>query len=182
MVFREETDCGLCDHGASSLTVDEMVAYYESKNYTYPSDVYTSKGASTAEEFFTILKEEAENEGVKTEVLFAQVMLETGGLQFGGDVKAEQCNFGGLGAVGGGAGGETFDNVRIGLRAQTQHLKAYASTDALNNDCVDTRFSYVTRGCAPYVEWLSIPNNPSGKGWATDAAYATKLFAIMDSL
>lgn len=82
--------------GASSLTVDEMVAYYESKNYTYPSDVYTSKGASTAEEFFTILKEEAENEGVKTEVLFAQVMLETGGLQFGGDVKAEQCNFGGL--------------------------------------------------------------------------------------
>ena len=168
--------------GASSLTVDEMVAYYESKNYTYPSDVYSSKGAETAEEFFTILKEEAEDEGVKTEVLFAQVMLETGGLQFGGDVQAEQCNFGGLGAVGGGAGGETFATVRIGLRAQTQHLKAYASTDALNNDCVDTRFSYVTRGCAPYVEWLSIPNNPSGKGWATDSAYATKLFAIMNSL
>ena len=37
---------------------------------------------------------------------FAQVMLETGGLTFGGDVQASQCNFGGLGAVGGGAAGK----------------------------------------------------------------------------
>lgn len=167
--------------GSSDLTVSEMVSYYNAR-YTYPADVYSSKGASTAKKFFTILKEEAEAEGVKTEVLFAQVILETGGLQFGGDVKAEQCNFGGLGAVGGGASGETYANVRTGLRAQVQHLKAYASTEDLNNTCVDTRFKYVTRGTAPYVEWLSIPNNPYGKGWASDASYGTKLLNIINSL
>ena len=168
--------------GKSDLTVEDMLAYYNKKGYTYPASVYISKGASSAKIFFEILKEEAEAEGVKTEVLFAQVILETGGLQFGGDVKAEQCNFGGLGAVGGGASGETYANVRTGLKAQVQHLKAYASTEDLNNTCVDTRFKYVTRGTAPYVEWLSIPNNPYGKGWATDSKYAAKLLNIINSL
>ncbi len=167
--------------GASAVTVDQMVSYYNAR-YSYPSYVYESKGAADARSFFTILKEEAENEGVKTEVLFAQVILETGGLQFGGDVRAEQCNFGGMGATGGGVGGVTFGSVREGLRAQTQHLKAYASTAPLNNVCVDPRFADVTRGTAPYVEWLSIPNNPYGKGWAMDPNYAAKLFSIMNNL
>ena len=121
--------------GTSSVTVDQMVSYYN-KRYTFPADTYRDKGADSAEAFFKILKEEAEAEGVRADVLFAQVMLETGGLQFGGDVQPSQCNFGGLGAVGGGAAGETFADVRTGLRAQVQHLKAYASTDGLNNACV----------------------------------------------
>lgn len=167
--------------GSSSVTVAQMVQYYNAR-YTYPSETYTGKGAETADVFFTILKEEADAEGVKAEVLFAQVILETNGLQFGGDVSAEQCNFGGLGAVGGGASGETFADVRTGLRAQVQHLKAYASTDPLNNPCVDSRFSYVTRGSAPYIEWLAIPKNPYGKGWAADADYGDKLLKIIASL
>ncbi len=167
--------------GTSSVTVAQMTSYYNAR-YTFPSAVYAGRGASTAEQFFTILKEEADAEGVKAEVLFAQVMLETGGLKFGGDVAAEQCNFGGLGATGNGVSGETFADVRTGLRAQTQHLKAYASTAALNNSCVDSRFQYVTRGCAPYVEWLAIPQNPYGKGWAADADYGTKLLKIINSL
>lgn len=167
--------------GTSSVTVDQMVSYYN-KRYTFPADTYRDKGADSAEAFFKILKEEAEAEGVRADVLFAQVMLETGGLKFGGDVQPSQCNFGGLGAVGGGAAGETFADVRTGLRAQVQHLKAYASTDGLNNACVDKRFQYVSRGTARYVEWLAIPQNPYGKGWAADAEYGTKLLRIMDSL
>lgn len=167
--------------GTSSVTVDQMVSYYN-KRYTFPADTYRDKGADSAEAFFKILKEEAEAEGVRADVLFAQVMLETGGLKFGGDVQPSQCNFGGLGAVGGGATGETFADVRTGLRAQVQHLKAYASTDGLNNACVDKRFQYVSRGTARYVEWLAIPQNPYGKGWAADADYGTKLLRIMDSL
>ena len=168
--------------GKSDLTVEDMLAYYNKKGYAYPTSVYTSKGASSAKKFFKILKEEAEAEGVKTEVLFAQVMHETGGLQFGGDVKAEQCNFGGMGATGNGVSGETFKDVRTGLRAQVQHLKAYASKDNLKNPCEDSRFKWVTRGTAPYIEWLSIPNNPYGKGWATDTKYAAKLLNIINSL
>lgn len=167
--------------GTSSVTVDQMVSYYN-KRYTFPADTYRDKGADSAEAFFKILKEEAEAEGVRADVLFAQVMLETGGLTFGGDVQADQCNFGGLGAVGGGAAGETYADVRTGLRAQVQHLKAYASTEGLNNACVDTRFQYVSRGTARYVEWLAIPQNPYGKGWAADADYGTKLLRIMNSL
>lgn len=167
--------------GTSSVTVDQMVSYYN-KRYTFPAETYRDKGADSAEAFFKILKEEAEAEGVRADVLFAQVMLETGGLKFGGDVQPSQCNFGGLGAVGGGAAGETFADVRTGLRAQVQHLKAYASTDGLNNACVDKRFQYVSRGTARYVEWLAIPQNPYGKGWAADADYGTKLLRIMDSL
>ena len=167
--------------GTSSVTVDQMVSYYN-KRYTFPADTYRDKGADSAEAFFKILKEEAEAEGVRADVLFAQVMLETGGLKFGGDVQPSQCNFGGLGAVGGGAAGEAFADVRTGLRAQVQHLKAYASTDGLNNACVDKRFQYVSRGTARYVEWLAIPQNPYGKGWAADADYGTKLLRIMDSL
>ncbi|MGF0114609.1 hypothetical protein, partial [Collinsella sp. SGI.033] len=115
----------------------------------YPVSVYKNKGAATVKEFCKILYEEAVSEGVCPEVLYAQVMKETGYLKFGNLVKADQCNFGGIGATGPGHPGYTFANVRVGLRAQVQHLKAYASTEPLNNPCVDPRFSYVIRGCAP---------------------------------
>ena len=62
--------------------------------------------------------------------------------------------------------GNSFGSVREGIRAQIQHLKAYASSDGLNNACVDPRFSYVKRASAIYVEWLGIKENPYGGGWA----------------
>ena len=60
----------------------------------------------------------------------------------------------------------TFPDPRTGVRAQIQHLKAYASKEALVNGCVDPRFSLVARGSAQYVEWLGASDNPNGKGWA----------------
>ena len=115
----------------------------------YPKSVYKNKGAATVKEFCKILYEEATSEGISPEVLYAQVMKETGNLKFGNLVKPEQCNFGGLGATGAGKPGYTFESVRIGLRAQVQHLKAYATDEPLNKTCVDPRFGYVKRGCAP---------------------------------
>ncbi|EGN39804.1 hypothetical protein HMPREF0993_01496 [Lachnospiraceae bacterium 5_1_57FAA] len=105
-------------------------------------------------------------------------MKETGHLQFGGDVKVEQFNFAGLGATGNGEPGNSYESVQIGLRAQVQHLKAYASDEELKSECVDNRFKYVTRKCAPYVEWLGIQENPEGKGWAAEAKYG---MSIMNS-
>ena len=67
-------------------------------------------------------------ENVKPEVVFGQAMKETGYLQYGGDVKPEQYNFAGIGAIGNGVPGESFENVQIGLRAQVQHLKALILT------------------------------------------------------
>ena len=72
--------------------------------------------------------------------------------------------------------------MRTGIRAQVQHLKAYACEDALNQDLVDTRFDMVTRGSAPYVEWLGIKANPYGKGWAPAADYGTSIVKMMKSI
>ena len=62
-----------------------------------------------------------------------------------------QFNFAGIGTTGGGVAGVSYPDVRTGIRAQVQHLKAYACEEALNQDCVDTRFDLVARGSAPYV-------------------------------
>ncbi len=131
----------------------------------YPKSVYKNKGAATVKEFCKILYEEASFEGVCPEVLYAQVMKETGYLRYGNLVKAEQCNFGGVGATGPGHPGYTFSSVREGLRVQAQHLKAYATTEPLNNACVDPRFSYVSRGCAPKTIDLNGRWAVPGKGY-----------------
>ena len=138
--------------GRSDAATAQMVNMFNDKGKEYPN-VYVSKGASTINDFCKILMQEADAEGVRAEVVFAQAMHETGWLQFGGDVSAEQCNFAGIGATGG-VPGNSFADVREGLRAQVQHLKAYASTESLIQECVDPRFKYVTRGCAPTVEEL----------------------------
>lgn len=72
--------------------------------------------------------------------------------------------------------------MRTGIRAQVQHLKAYACDEALNQDCVDTRFDMVRRGSAPYVEWLGQQENPNGGGWAAGADYGAKLIRLLSEL
>jgi hypothetical protein len=89
----------------------------------------------------------------------SQSILETGWFKFAGSsVKAEQHNYCGLGATGGGAAGASFDTVENGVRAQLQHLYAYGCKDALpegETTIVDPRFKYVTRGIATYWEQLA---------------------------
>ena len=132
---------------------------------TYPISVYKSKGSASIDEFCKILYEEASFEGVCPEVLYAQVMKETGYLRFGNLVQANQCNFGGVGATGPGNPGYTFSSVREGLRVQAQHLKAYATTEPLNNPCIDPRFNLVSRGCAPKTTDLNGRWAVPGKGY-----------------
>ena len=71
--------------------------------------------------------------GVRAEVAFAQTMKETGFLQYGGDASIEQFNFAGIGTTGNGVPGNSYPDVRTGIRAQIQHLKAYATADALEH-------------------------------------------------
>ena len=158
--------------GVSFVRYNQMAGYYLSKvgMGVYPSDIYKDKGAGTINEFCKTLIAEASYEGVRPEVLFAQVMVETGWLRFGGSVSAEQCNFGGLGSTGNGVAGASFDSVGIGLRAQTQHLKAYASTDPLLGDCVDPRFSMVKRGSAKYLTQLNGKWAVPGEGYGEHIA------------
>lgn len=155
--------------GNSSVTSTQMSNYFTAKGGKYP---YSGNSvAPTIKDFCQIYVDECKIEGVKAEVAFAQAMMETGFLRFGGDVKKEQYNFAGLGATGGGNPGNSFSSIRIGIRAQIQHLKAYASKENLKQECVDERYKYVTKGVAPYVEWLGQKENPAGAGWATAVNY-----------
>lgn len=176
--------------GASQTSVAQMVRYYNSKSSGY--DTFTGEnkkyngslakgGASTIEQFAQIVYEEARAEGVRAEVVFAQCMLETGFLKYGGDVLPNQYNFAGIGATGA-VHGASFENVRVGVRAHVQHLKAYASLDGLTQQCVDPRFNLVARGCAQYVEWLGMKENPKGYGWASAKNYGPNIVNMVINL
>lgn len=177
--------------GATKTNISQMVNYFINNGGTYDKfskygtqydGILAQKGAANIEEFCQIFYEEAIAENIRPEVAFCQTMKETGFLQFGHDVKPDQCNFAGLGATGNGVAGNSFASVREGIRAQIQHLKAYATTDNLINACVDNRFGYVKRGSAPYVEWLGKRENPTGDGWATGSNYGTDIVARMKAL
>ena len=170
--------------------VQKIVSHYTASGKLYPSNALNgvgvlggTGGAPNIVTFCEMIYDEAVFENVRPEILYAQIMLETGYLQYGGDVEINQFNFGGLGATGNGVNGNSFVDVRTGIKAQVQHLKAYASVEPLNaTQVVDERFKYVTRNAAPYVEWLGIKENPTGKGWAAAAGYGFNLMKIVNNL
>ncbi len=146
----------------------------------YPA-IYAQKGAPTGADFVNQLWQAAVDEGVRPELLYAQVMVETGNLRFGGDVLPEQCNFGGLGATGNGARGLSFDTVLKGLRAQALHLRAYAGYEPLTVDPskaqeVDPRY-----GAWILAKKANIIRKLAGT-WAMDKNYAVKLVRVMNEL
>ncbi len=69
---------------------------------------------------------------VRWDYAFFQMLLETGYLTYGGDVKPDQNNFAGLGATGKGAPGESFKDISTGARAHMEHLVMY-SGDRVEN-------------------------------------------------
>lgn len=177
--------------GTSQTTVAQMVRYYNANASGYDTfkakyngkynGVLAKGGASTINQFAQIFYEEATAEGVRAEVAFTQCMKETGFLKYGGDVLPNQYNFAGIGATGA-VHGASFSNVRMGVRAQIQHLKAYGSISPLTNPCVDPRFNLVKRGSAQYVEWLGIKENPNGYGWAASKNYGHDIVSMVNVL
>ena len=174
-----------------TTNVTQMVQFYKNTGKTYPAEKLKKGGAESIEKFASIYYEEATAEGVDPAVAWCQSMKETGWLQFGGQVKIEQFNFAGLGATDNGASGADFskygeNGVRMGVRAQIQHLKAYAVSGLTEKDlkyaCVDPRFRLVNKGSAKYVEWLGTHENPIGAGWATGVDYGPGIIKLMNQL
>lgn len=139
--------------------------------------------ANSVIEMIPFYLSEGSYEGVRGDIAFAQSCLETGYFKFektgtGSAVTIDQNNFCGLGVTSLGVKGESFATPQLGIRAQIQHLKAYASKLPLNGERVDPRFAYVVRGCAPYVEWLGMQENPDGRGWAGGKNYGPMIMNI----
>ena len=174
-----------------TTNVAQMVQFYKNTGKMYPAEKLKKGGAESIEKFASIYYEEATAEGIDPAVAWCQSMKETGWLQFGGQVKIEQFNFAGLGATDNGASGADFskygeNGVRMGVRAQIQHLKAYAVSGLTEKNlkyaCVDPRFRLVNKGSAKYVEWLGTHENPIGAGWATGVDYGPGIIKLMNQL
>lgn len=73
-----------------------------------------------------LYKKHGESLGIRWDIAFFQMILETGALRYTGDVRPDQNNFAGLGASGGGAHGERFPDISAGVKAHLQHLLMYA--------------------------------------------------------
>ena len=160
--------------GNTVATAEQMKAYLKAKNPGVAQSVL---------DMVPLYLSEGKAEGVRGDIAFAQSCLETGNFTFSASaVTLSQNNFCGMGVTANGMKGNSFDTPQLGIRAQVQHLKAYASTDALKNACIDPRFKYVTRGCAEYVEWLGQKENPDGKGWAAGAGYGEKILSILKGI
>lgn len=116
----------------------------------------------------------AKAENVNAYFVLAQQLLETGIFTFEkSSVKPEYYNFAGLGATDKDPKPNKFFSNYEGQLAQVQHLKGYATTDALNEECKDQRFSLLAnkRGTATNAAELS-------NKWASKAEYG-KLLANM---
>lgn len=160
--------------GKAVATAEQMKSYLKKKNPSVAPSVL---------DMVPLYLSEGEAEGVRGDIAFAQSCLETGNFTFSGSaVTLSQNNFCGLGVTQRGRKGLSFGTPQLGIRAQVQHLKAYASTDALVNERTDPRFRYVKRGCAPYAEWLGQKENPQGKGWAAGEKYGKKILSILNSI
>lgn len=110
--------------------------------------------------------------GVNHDIAFVQMCHETGFLKFRGDVKSDQNNFCGLGAVGNHNPGQSFPSVEAGVLAHISHLKAYASTEPIDAG-VESRTRFVVRGSASTFHDLT------GK-WATDPLYGDKIAYLLN--
>ncbi len=163
--------------GASRLAPAQLVAWFNGRQ-PRPTGAYAATVAVEALAQYFV--DEGAAEGVTGDVAFVQGVVETAWYRFTGSVPASYNNFAGIGATDTDPKPAMFPDARTGVRAQIQHLRAYADPGAyacavppLHNPCVDPRFDLVTpKGRAP--TW-----NQMGNGnWATSATYGSSILAL----
>lgn len=124
---------------------------------------------------------------VRWDYAFFQMLVETGNLNFTGDVKPEQNNFAGLGATGGGARGERFNSISDGVRAHLEHVLMYSGdkiaepvaerTRKVQEWGILTSWQRSLKGPMTYAQ-LTRKWSPGDRGYARDiAAIADKFFS-----
>ena len=97
----------------------------------------------TPQQLVSYYYEEGAREGIRPDVAFAQALKETGFFRYGGTVTSDQNNYCGLGTTSSQVKGAYFNSAQMGVRAQIQHLLAYASTRLPNEPVVDPRYNLV---------------------------------------
>jgi hypothetical protein len=166
--------------GAARLNADQLVAWFNYRQAAAPGPFAATEPVDKLARYFL---EEGADEGVAGDVAFMQSLIETAWFRFGGLVDPGANNFAGIGATNSNPAPAAFSSARLGIRAQIQHLRAYADARAvtctrppLRHACVDPRFDLVKpKGKAP--TW-----NQMGNGnWASTPAYAGSILALYDN-
>jgi hypothetical protein len=122
--------------------------------------------------------------GLRWDIAYFQMLLETGNLSFGGDVKAKQNNFAGMGATGNGERGESFKDVPTGVRAHLEHLLMYSGEKVENPVAERTR---KVQEWGVLTEWQKTIKGPMtftqlARKWAPPARkYAQDIEAVAES-
>jgi hypothetical protein len=154
--FDQESRLRLRIMGAGRAGRDRMRAAIDTVNPgAYRRFVEMESPTSTLKDIADLYWEEANAEGVAPDVAFAQMIIETNWLRFGGQLLAAQNNPGGLGDVGASGPAARFATLREGVRAHVQMLKTYATNDPFVNPIIVPRFRFVTRGIAPTLDLLN---------------------------
>lgn len=116
----------------------------------------------------------AKAENVNAYFVLAQQLLETGIFTFeNSSVKPEYYNFAGLGATDKDPKPNKFFSNYEGQLAQVQHLKGYATTDTLNEECKDQRFSLLRNKRGIAINAAELSNK-----WALNVDYGKSLADI----
>jgi hypothetical protein len=163
--------------GTSQLSAKQLVAWFDGRQ-PRPTGLYSA--TVPVETLARLFIDEAAAERVRGDVAFVQSVVETGWFRFGGPVAGWMNNFAGIGVTDRNPVPAVFPDARTGVRAQIQHLRAYADAGAyacavppLAFPCVDPRFNLVVpKGRAP--NWNDLGN---GK-WATSATYAASILSL----
>lgn len=154
---------GVSIMGKSELSVEQMRKFLREINPNAP-------------EIEQLYLDEGEIEGVRGDIAFCQAIHETNYFRFTGTAKIEWHNPAGLGVTGPAGVGNRFPDWQTGVRAQIQHLKAYATDDTLNKPCVDQRFHLVSRGSAP--NWIDL----NGKWAYPGTTYGQAILSLYDKV
>jgi hypothetical protein len=163
--------------GPSRLSAAQLAAWLNGRQ-PQPGGAYRATvAAETLAQYFI---EEGAAEGVAGDIAFVQSVFETGWFRFNGTVAALANNFAGIGATDANPAPATFHTARLGVRAQIQHLRAYADAAArsctvppLHSPCADPRFDLVVpKGKAP--TWSHMGNG----NWATLPNYGASILAL----
>jgi hypothetical protein len=160
------------------VTPQQMAAWFRSRS---PGG-YAAQ--TSIDELTRLYVTEGRDEGVAGDLAFIQAILETSWFRYPdhGQVRAAFNNYAGMGACDGGTCTVArFRSPRIGVRAQIQHLRAYAdpSVTATNlaHPLESPRFHLVhPKGRSPLWEDFG------GGNWASDPDYSGKILRLYREL
>ena len=157
--------------GQSRLTPEQIASWFAQQKITPAITIPILDLAR-------IFVDEGNAQNVRGDIAFAQSVLETGWFRYRGSmVKPTDNNYSGLGACDSCSEGNRYASPEAGVRAQIQHLWAYADPNAdperVARPLTDTRMHYVNPyGRAPTWESMGAGN------WATDPGYSAKVLGL----